>query len=138
MTRREDWPERLQDALDRHAALPTTWGTSDCLMMPMDCVLAMTGRDPAAEVRRAYSTAEGAAKLLLRRGFRSVADAYASVFPEIPVARAGRGDLGVVPVPYGAGFAGVVFMGLGAFGKNADAPGNLFVPRSAIVRAFRV
>ncbi len=98
----------------------------------------MTGRDPASEARRAYSTAEGAAKLLRRRGFGSIADAFGSVFPEIPVARAGRGDLGVVPVPYGGGFAGVVFMGLGAFGKNADAPGTLFVPRSAVVRAFRV
>jgi hypothetical protein len=138
MTRREDWPERLAEVLEHHAALPMAWGASDCLLLPADAVLAMTGEDPAAEARGHYRTERGAARLLRGRGWTSVADAFASRFPEIPVAMAGRGDLGVVTVPYGAGFAGVVFMGSGAFGKNADAPGNLFVPRSAIVRAFKV
>lgn len=138
MTRLQDWPERLQEVLERHAALPFAWGASDCLLMPMDGVSAMTGIDPAAEIRGRYRTARGAARHLRERGHRTVGDAFAAHFPEIPVAMAGRGDLGVVRLPASDGYAGVIVFGLGAWGKDAARPGNIFVPRSAIVRAFRV
>jgi hypothetical protein len=138
LPRREDWPEQLAAVLEEHAELPFVWGRSDCLTFPADAVLAMTGIDPAAEIRGRYRSGSGAARILRRRGFASVADAFAATFAEIPVAMAGRGDLGVVPVPYGSGFAGVVFMAAGAFGKRAEGPGHVFVPRSAIVRAFKV
>lgn len=138
MTRREDWPERLLEAVARHDVLPYSLGESDSYMLTMDAVLAMTGAEPWPEVRGSYSTALGAAKLLRQRGFSNEAEAFASVFPEVPPALAIRGDIGVVPVPHGAGFAGVVCIGTGFVGKHADRSGTIRVPRSAVLRAFRV
>lgn len=138
MTRREDWPERLFEAVERHAALAVEWGVSDCFVLCMDAVLAMTDAEPWPELRGAYATEMGAAKQLRSRGVGNVADLFASAFAEIPAALAGRGDLGVVAVPYGAGFAGVVFVDTMAVGKHADQPGLIRVPRSVVARAFRV
>ena len=137
LARRADWPERLQEVLDRHAALPFGWGSSDCLLLPMDGVLAMTGVDPAAAIRGTYRSARGAARQLARRGHAHVGEAFAAHFPEIAPALAHRGDLGLIRVPEGSGYAGVILFGLGAFGKAA-AGGTVFVPRSAILRAFRI
>lgn len=136
MRRREDWPERLTAEVERHDALPAEWGVSDCLNLPMDCVLAMTGEDPAAELRGSYSSEMGGAKMLAAHGWRSVADLFAAYFPEIPVALAGRGDIGVTKAE--RGLAGVVFVDTHAVGKHADQPGNIRVARSRIVRAFKV
>lgn len=136
--RREDWPEQLLEVVAWHDAFPFAWGSSDCYLLPMDAVRAMTGTEPWPEVRGAYSTEAGAAKQLRARGFTSVAEAFASAFPEIPVAQAGRGDLGIVKVPEGSGWAGIVFVGPHAVGKHADRPGNIRVPRASVARAFRV
>jgi hypothetical protein len=134
MTRREDWPERLIETIERHAALPFGWGISDCFTLPMDCVLAMTDADPWAEVRDTYATERGAAKQLRQRGFETLADAFASKFEEIPPSLAGRGDIGVVDSP--DGLAGVVFVDTGAIGKAES--GVRRVPRSLVLRAFKV
>lgn len=133
MIRREDWPERLIEAIGTHAGLPFEWGISDCFLLPMDCVLAMTDTDPWWE-ERGYTSAAGAAKRLRRHGFASVADAFAAKFEEIPPTLAGRGDIGVIETP--DGLAGVVFMDTGAIGK-AEA-GVRRVARSLVVRAFKV
>lgn len=134
MTRREDWPERLVEAIERHAALPFGWGSSDCFLLPMDCVRAMTDAEPWPEVRGQYASETGAAKQLRRRGFADMAEAFASAFPEIPPSLAGRGDIGIVDSP--RGLAGVVFIDTGVVGK-AEA-GIRRLPRAHVLRAFKV
>lgn len=138
MTRREDWPERLLEVIAHHEALSYELGISDSYMLCADAVLAMTGEEPWPEVRGSYSTEVGAAKQLRSRRFASEAQAFASAFREIPVALAGRGDLGVVQVPTGAGMAGVVFVDAAAVGKHADRAGLIRVPRAKVFRAFQV
>lgn len=134
MTRREDWPERLIAAIEHHAALPFGWGSSDCFLLPMDVVLAMTDAEPWPDVRGAYASEAGAARQLRRRGFATLVEAFAAAFPEIPPSLAGRGDIGVVDSP--RGLAGVVFMDTGVIGK-AEA-GIRRLPRSLVLRAFKV
>lgn len=134
MQRREDWPERLIETIERHGALPFEFGTSDCLTFPLACVEAMTGVLPWAD-EHGKTTQKGAAKLLRRHGFKTVADALASLFLEIPVAMAGRGDVGVIEGAHGV--SGVVFIDNGAIGK-ADVMGTRRVPRSLVARAFKV
>lgn len=136
--RLEDWPDRLIVSAAHHAALPTSWGRSDCYLLGIDAVRAMTGREPWPEVRGSYRTEAGAARQLRRRGFQNVAEMWASAFPEIPVSMAGRGDLGVVRVPEGAGWAGVLFLGPDAVGKPAGGIGTVKVPRELVARAFRI
>lgn len=136
--RREDWPERLIETIGRHDRLPFGWGSSDCYLLPIDCVLAMTGAEPWPDVRGTYASEQGAAKQMRSRGFADLGEAFASAFAEIPVSLAGRGDLGLVAVPEGSGLAGIVFVDTAAIGKHADRPGNIRVPRASVMRAFRV
>jgi hypothetical protein len=134
MARREDWPERLLAEIERHSHMPFEYGTSDCFIFPMDCVEAMTGNDPWAG-QRGYRTDKGAAGRLRRQGFKNVGDAFADKFEEIPVGKAGRGDIGVIETDKGT--AGVVFIDTVAMGKAEDV-GVKRVPRSLVTRAFRV
>lgn len=47
---------------------PFAWGTHDCAMLAFDAVAAITGQDPAHDLRGAYSTAEQALELLRGMG----------------------------------------------------------------------
>src|SRR5690606_2395292 len=99
-----------------------------------DAVVALTGVDPYPDERGRYSTAVGAKRLFTARGFRWLDDAYAAVFPEIPVSFARRGDIGLVECS-GADCA-VVVVGAEAVGKSPD--GVIRVPVRALKKAFKV
>lgn len=96
LTRTTGWDQRLAAVVDRHAALPGEWGTSDCLLTVADVILALTGVDPAEDVRGRYDSETGAAKLLLKRGYENVEQALAADFPPVARLMAQRGDVGVV------------------------------------------
>ena len=49
-------------------AQPFAWGTHDCAMLAFDAVQAVTGTDPAPDLRGAYSTPEEALSLLRSLG----------------------------------------------------------------------
>lgn len=129
------WESALRAVVARHRALPFGWGTSDCFVFPMDCVEAVTGRDPWAAVR-GYASEQAAARLLVAHGLRDVADAFAAVLPEIHPAEAGRGDLAVVAAAGSGEIGGAVCLGPVVAAKGRD--GLSFLPRTAMVRAFRV
>jgi hypothetical protein len=40
------WEARLNAVVERHRVLPFGWHTSDCFTLPLDGVVAITGRDP--------------------------------------------------------------------------------------------
>lgn len=68
MTRLPDWQDRLT-ALVAHAhRQPFAWGTHDCCLWAADAVLALTGRDPAADLRGRYADATGAMRALRAMG----------------------------------------------------------------------
>jgi hypothetical protein len=134
LTRREDWPERLLEAIAHHSVLPFVWGKSDCIVFPADCIHAVTGEDPLRDVPP-YDSALGAARALAERGFANAADAFASVLPEIPPAQAHRADVGVVDGAKGP--CGVVFIGAEVLGVSAGI-GHVRLPRSLVTRAFKV
>lgn len=96
LTRLPDWDRRLARAVDRHVDIPGEWGKADCLLTCADIVEAITGVDPAADIRGKYKTEAGAARLLRRRGCSDVGEALAALFPTEAVLMAQRGDLGVV------------------------------------------
>ncbi len=134
MPRKEMWPDRLMEEVNFQSSTPFKWGVSDCLIFAMHCVEAMTGKSPMRETDYDYADKKGALRMLKKRGYRSVGDAIAKNFEEIPVALAGRGDLGLVE---GDGYdVVVVFVGPTAVGK--DENGVNHIPRSSVQRAFRV
>lgn len=50
------------------APLPWVWGGSDCMMWTAGLVRALTGIDPARDLRGAYHDAAGAARAIRREG----------------------------------------------------------------------
>lgn len=56
--------------------MPFVWGWNDCAVFAASCVEAVTGEDPAADLRGTYSTAFEAADVLQGLGgLESIADA---------------------------------------------------------------
>jgi hypothetical protein len=134
MNRKENWPDLLLAEIERHGALPFEYGKSDCITFACDCVKAMTGEDIMSG-QRGYKTFEDGMKRLRRIGAKDIGEAFASKLDEIPVALAGRGDVGVVEGNELT--VGVVIVGPHAVGK--ETPGGVAqVPLSAVSRAFRV
>ncbi len=93
----EDWPSRLERYLVETRARAFRWGEWDCCLAACSAIEAMTGIDPGAAFRGAYSTEQGAARAMLRSGAGGVAETAAAVcealgFRQVPPLTAQRGD----------------------------------------------
>lgn len=96
ITRHRDWQSRLQACLAERRLRPFEWGANDCCLFVCDAVLAMTGHDPASDVR-GYSTEREAARIVKRLGgMRAIAATRfgAEVLPTL----AQVGDVALVDV----------------------------------------
>ena len=76
--------------------MPFARGTNDCCMFAADAVLAMTGRDLAADWRGTYSDDRGALRLIQQLG--GLAEIGAMAGDPIPPLCADVGDVGLVEV----------------------------------------
>lgn len=94
ITRHRDWQSRLQACIAARRNRPFAWGSQDCCLFPSDAVLAMTGHDPAADLR-GYTTLAQAVRIVKRLGgMRAIG---ASRFgAEITPLLAQAGDIGLV------------------------------------------
>lgn len=54
MTRRLDWPERIDAVIRSHSGAAFEYGAHDCVLFAADVVDALTGSDPASDVRGSY------------------------------------------------------------------------------------
>lgn len=69
MTKRiHHWGSSLAALVAARMHTPFRWGDMDCALWAADCVLAVTGEDPAADLRGTYSTAREAIDVLQRFG----------------------------------------------------------------------
>lgn len=134
MSRIKDWERRLKAAIEKHMALPSQYGLSDCYLIADDAVEAVTGKTMYGASARRYTTPAGAAKQLRKRGFETVEDAFSSRFPSVAPTLAQRGDIGVIE--RGGEVCGGVFTALG-FAVRDDRR-VLFLPASQAKSAFRV
>ncbi|TDW21076.1 hypothetical protein EV128_12245 [Rhizobium azibense] len=129
-----DWPKRLAAVVARHQALPSEYGVSDCYILPDDAVQAVTGETMYGATVRKYTTPTGAAKQLRKKGFKTVRDAFAAKFAEIPVSQAQRGDIGVVNRD--GETCGGVFTVAGFMIRDTHGIG--FIPITDVAAAFKV
>lgn len=89
-----DWPSRLSSALAFAGRRGFAWGTQDCCLFACDVAKAITGVDYGASFRGRYSDQRGAVKALQEFGAGSLRDTVTAIMgPEIPLARACRGDM---------------------------------------------
>jgi hypothetical protein len=96
------WQSNLQALIAERDRASFAWGKNDCGLFAADAVLAITGNDPAADLRGTYDT-EQQANALLEDGIIVVGDAR---FGErIRPSLAQVGDIGLVDTPNGFAFA---------------------------------
>lgn len=123
-------------AVERACGEPVVWGETDCLMFPANIYRDVLGRDPAAPWRGRYKTRRGALRVMGRGGVVGTIETAAATmgWPEIEVAEARVGDLGVIATqlgPAGAVFDGRFWVGHVELGFSAWA-------RPLAHRAWRV
>lgn len=95
MTRINGWDRALAGAVDRHASLPGEWGSSDCWMLTMDAIEAVTGSRILPHLQR-YKTEAGGYRAFRKAGFETVEDALAASLQPVGRLSAQRGDVGVI------------------------------------------
>lgn len=134
LVRRPDWPERLAFAIAEHRKGAFEWGQYDCGTLFSDCVYAMTDADPLEPFGQWRSKFTGL-RCLAKTGCRSVQEAVAERFEEVPVLQARRGDVGFVA---GSGplTCPVIITGADAISRNEA--GWISVPIDLLTVAYRV
>lgn len=94
LPRRAGWPEHLHACIAARLGQPFAWGRHDCCLFAADCVAAITGADPAADLRGRYATASSAQRLLVAFGGLA-ALARRRLGAEISVQAVWPGDVGI-------------------------------------------
>jgi hypothetical protein len=137
MTRLPGWRAALAAEIERHRRLPFAWGENDCVLFAADCVTAVTGEDPAAEIRGRYRTAIGARRLLKKLG-DDLPVGITARFDSIHPSRARIGDLALTPSADASFTEGALGIVTGAV-VTVVAPNGLgAVPLSSAIAAWRV
>ncbi len=136
--RREDWPERLTEVIERYRHAPFAWGRVDCVTFAADVVFAVTGIDRFAGRRGVYSD-QASAELLIGPGGLEAAF-RAELGDPIAVARAGRADLLLISIPLGPerALTDVAAVCLGTDVAFTGTHGLLFRPRRDCRIAWRI
>lgn len=94
-TRVPKWQIALSRAVKERMNKPFAWGTHDCCLFAAACVHAVTGKDPALDVRGTYHTAQDAAMIL--RDLGGLLHVAESRFgEEVPALMAQAGDVALV------------------------------------------
>lgn len=87
-----DWPVRLATQIEAAHRRPFSWGSHDCALWAAAVVCELTGVDFAADYRGRYKSAQGAARVMARRG-GLVTIANRALGEAVPVLQARRGDV---------------------------------------------
>lgn len=135
--RLEDWPTRLNQAIQAARWRPFVWGEHDCCLFAANVVRAMTGNDPAADLRGRYRSRSGAGRLIKDAGgLDALVDrmARAAGLSPIPVAYAHRGDPVLVETEGGPALG----ICCGPRIACATHEGLVFVDRARALKAWRV
>lgn len=142
LTRVPGWDRALPLVIERHMALPGEWGISDCWMLTMEAIEAVTGKRILPHLRR-YRTEAGGYRLFAKHGFTTVEAALASVLKPVGRLSAQRGDVGVIErdglISAGVIDAeGLVVKTLYGEGKIVTGSDVRHFPVTAVKTAFKV
>jgi hypothetical protein len=133
-----DWEANLLAVLAHHASQPGAWGKSDCWMMTMEAVEAMTGEKVLPKLR-GYKTEAAGYKLFAKHGFTTVQQALEAAFPAVPALMAHRGDSACVARPAGISCGIVTAAGIAVRTLHDDGSATIdYLPITAACAAFKV
>ena len=132
MIRLPDWEQRLSALISDNRNRPYEISQWDCLLWPAAAVKAQTGTDYGKDHVGKYDSFASAYTYLNSLGFASPADLLASMFSEIPVGFAQRGDIIIADDGIPAVCIGALALSIG------EGVGFVGVIRSQWTRAFAV
>lgn len=140
LLRRKDWEQRLQRYLASARDKPHAYGHHDCLLHPANAVKAVTGHDHGRGHRKKYKSPATAARHLTAMGFESPEALLDSLFEEVPVGFAQRGDIVLIAGNEGGWAIPAICDGGVAFAVADDGSreGLFPVPREAWLKAWKV
>ncbi|SHI91145.1 DUF6950 family protein [Wenxinia saemankumensis] len=130
MTRLPDWRPRLEAVLRDARGRAFAYGAWDCALFAADCIAAMTGKDPAAELR-GYDSFRAGLDRLRALGHAGHVSYAATLFPEISAEQLRAGDLAVL-----SGRTLAICQGRLIYAPSRQ--GLAIADRSTVTRAFRV
>ena len=133
MKKHYDWQIRFEAFVRERRSMPFAWGTNDCAIFASDCVLALTGTDPAPASLRKHKTAKQGTRVVHRHGGLGVI-ATRALGDSKPVAFAQVGD--VVLVMIGKREALGICNGQTAIGPSAA--GIVAVPMDLATACWRI
>lgn len=125
-------------ALDAITTKEFQWGSHDCVFgLVVPVVEAATGRrDLFAQYRGKYKSARGALGLMKRNNFATLADFFASEFPEIDPSEIRLGDIAAISTDDDFAYSMGICNGQRVFVLHPD--GLATRDLSEVKRAFRV
>ncbi len=91
--RRTDWELRLAAVVQERLRAPFVWGQHDCVLFAADCIHAMTGADPVADLRGQWADRASAVRAIAQAGGLASAIAARGFVPAPGPLFAQRGDL---------------------------------------------
>lgn len=138
MKRLPGWRSRLSATINSFRRREMAYGEADCWVLAASCVEAITGETPWPKAWRAYKSERGGIGVMKRAGFDNLADAMATIFPEIKPSEATIGDLMAIPSDSPFGFALGVSNGERIFGFGDAFDGLGTVGLLKATRAFKV
>lgn len=130
----ENWPERLNAAIQGQMADGFAWGQRDCATFFAESVRAQVGFDVLA-AHRGWTSAKTALQAVNAAGFETMTEWVDAHFDEIHAVEARRGDLGYTADEHPLMCPAVI---TGAEALSLEEAGLVVFPRELIVRAFRV
>lgn len=128
----EGWEKIAQDYLQVAAETPFVWGSADCVLFASDLVKAMTGIDPAIDVRGRYASKEEAQSLVEYEKPEFVIGKY---FKKINPKLAQRGDIVLKKTDEGFSF-GIIWDGRAFF--RTETSGLLKLKVAEDMLAWRI
>lgn len=141
MARLWDWQERYEATLTAWAKRTHTWGEADCALFASAVVEALTGSDPSEAYKGQYSDPLSGLRLLKKIKADGLESLAASLFQEVPVGLAQRGDIAIMEAAGTKAEQQIGALGVfdGEWVIKMNVTGDLAMfERSAAVRAYRV
>ena len=136
MTRKEDWPQRLEKYVNNVSDKEFDWETHHCLIFADGALEAVTGERLYNQYRAEYET-ESNKDLMDELGARGIYRKLVSIFGKsIPVSMAQRGDIVILKNPYSVGVCRGATSNF--VGNDGEAQGVVEVPTLSCKYAFKV
>lgn len=95
--RHEQWERRLNEYIAAVEKRPHEYSRHDCLLHCANAVKAVTGKDYGRGHRGKYKSPASAVRHLKAKGFKGPEAFLDSLFEEVPIGFAQRGDLVLTP-----------------------------------------